>query len=214
MTEPNNPENKPLSYFQGARPDFVALLPAEVRTVLDVGCGAGGLWRNSSIKVSGIERNPQAAAEAAKFLHKVLNLNLQDTQAFASLGEQFDALVFADVLEHFYDPWNMLKNSLCCLKPHGKVLISVPNVRHYRVLRSLVFSGDFSYTESGILDSDHVRFFTRKTLVELVENAGLRIEKIQLKISASRKYKWLNTLFMNQLSDFLTEQYYILAVKA
>jgi hypothetical protein len=54
----------------------------------------------------------------------------------------------------------------------------VPNVANLWVRLNLLF-GRFEYTDRGICDRTHLRFFTRKTLIALAENAGLEIQTIR-----------------------------------
>ena len=58
----------------------------------------------------------------------------------------------------------------------GHLVVSVPNVANITVRLMLLF-GKFDYTERGILDRTHVRFFTRKTARRFLEEGGWEIEK-------------------------------------
>jgi hypothetical protein len=87
----------------------------------------------------------------------------------------FDAVVFADVLEHVVEPDAVLGRWL----PHvctaeTVVLVSLPNVANLAV-RLQLLAGRFRYTERGILDRTHLRFFTRRSARALLAASGLRI---------------------------------------
>jgi SAM-dependent methyltransferase len=88
-----------------------------------------------------------------------------------------DCVIFADVLEHVVDPWGALRLWQQALKPGGTVVISLPNASHREVMSELV-QGRLRYKDAGVLDRTHLRFFTRETAIELVEQAGLRIKSI------------------------------------
>ncbi len=210
---PDNIQNrfhKPAHYFAGKRPELLALIPRSSKTILDVGCGSAEVWKDFPAEVSGVELNPVAAERAKKYLKQVVSGDVEDAPLPFS-DQSFDCIVFADVLEHLYDPWGMLLKFKKYLKNDGHVLISIPNIRHYRVLRALFFKGEFPYEESGILDIDHMRFFTFKEVSRMLDSTGFSITRRELKISASPKYKFLNALCFGLLSEFLAEQYYILA---
>ncbi|MBA2478880.1 MAG: class I SAM-dependent methyltransferase [Sporichthyaceae bacterium] len=146
------------------------------KTVLDVGCSTGYLarvLREQGCKVSGAEIDPAAAAEAEEYLEKVVvdDLDTMDlVDAFS--GETFDAVVFGDVLEHLRDPLPTLRQARKLLSPGGSVIVSVPNVAHGAV-RLALLRGKFPYRPLGLLDSTHLRFFTRDGLEDLMREAGL-----------------------------------------
>ncbi len=201
---------KPETYFVGDRADLFAMIPANCRKILDVGCGSAEHWKNFNGEITGIELNPVAAAKARSNIHAVFSGDL-DKDDF-DLGEgTFDCLVFADVLEHLYDPWGTLLKFKAYLKPGGSILLSIPNVQNYRVLRALIFKGEFGYEESGILDIDHVRFFTRKEIESLLGATGFEVQTMHRKLAASSKYKIINKFLLGAMDDFLTGQYYFLA---
>ena len=202
---------KPAEYFSGKRTDLIEIIPKECKTVLDVGCGQGEVWKNFSFQVSGIEINESAAQVARKNLREVQCLDLEKGSPPSFKDSPFDCLVFADVLEHLYDPWGVLLNFKSLLKKEGYVLLSVPNVRHYRVLRRLLFKGEFAYQESGVLDIDHVRFFTYKEMQRMLQSTGFTVVSLKRRENSSFKYSFVNRLFFGALKDFLAEQYYILA---
>jgi O-antigen biosynthesis protein len=120
-----------------------------------------------------IEIDPAAAQLAQKFADKMIVANLDSMTWVDQLGDQrFDYLMFADVLEHLIDPWNVLKTATNFLEANGSVLISVPNVGHNALLMDLL-EGKFDYRQTGLLDDTHLRFFTRKSVLDLLAKAGL-----------------------------------------
>lgn len=79
------------------------------------------------------------------------------------LDDPFDVIICADVLEHLSDPARVLASLLRYLGRDGLVIVSVPNIAHLWVRLQLLI-GRFDYTDRGILDRTHLRFFTRKSL--------------------------------------------------
>ena len=148
----------------------------EGSVVLDVGCGSGAITRLIRDKrrchVIGIEPNPPRARAARQAGLEVIN----DVFSSRTVGglPSFDAVVFADVLEHLVDPAAALTLARTLIRPGGCVVASVPNVAHWSVRLELL-RGRFDYTASGIMDATHLRWFTKATLVALVEAAGYDI---------------------------------------
>ena len=147
--------------------------------VLDIGCGEG--FFASTIapgnRVVGIDLLPSAAqAEHLEdFISADLEHGLQD--AIERLGgRRFDKVLLQDVLEHVRFPDRLLQDCHGVLNPHGKLLVSVPNVANITVRLALLL-GQWNYTERGILDKTHYRFYTRKTARQLLEANGYRVTK-------------------------------------
>jgi O-antigen biosynthesis protein len=143
--------------------------------VLDVGCASGYLaraLREQGCRVSGVEYDAGAAEEAAPALDKVVVGDLEQLDLAAEFaGEEFDVIVFGDVLEHLRDPLPVLRSVRELLRPGGSVVISVPNIAHADVRLSLL-QGKFDYRDLGLLDVTHVRFFTRSSLRTFLRDAG------------------------------------------
>jgi len=201
-------------YFTRPREDILSLIPPEVQRILDVGCGKGILGKKlceQQKEVFGIEKDPVIAQEAAKHLQKVIIGDIESISLPFS-DSYFDCLIFADVLEHLQDPWSVLRKLRKYLCKGGKVIASIPNVQHYKVIRSLI-RGHWNYTQSGILDISHLRFFTIEGIRDLFEQAGYKVEQVIGKRRASFKYKLLNILAFGRLEHFLVKQYLIVAQK-
>ncbi|MGB8932531.1 MAG: methyltransferase domain-containing protein, partial [Anaeromyxobacteraceae bacterium] len=125
------------------------------------------------VEVRGIELRPEAAARA--------RLVLDDAVAMpggAELPASWpapDCVIFADVLEHMVDPWDVLRQWRSRIREDGCIVVSLPNVAFSGILWGLV-RGRWDYTDEGILDRTHLRFFTRRTMLEMVTGAGFRVE--------------------------------------
>jgi 2-polyprenyl-3-methyl-5-hydroxy-6-metoxy-1,4-benzoquinol methylase len=168
-------------YFGGFRSDVADVVPKECSRILDVGCGYGGLGRSLRARglaeVFGVELNPDAASHlegvyAEHWIGDVEQVSLPVDM------EPFDCIVFADVLEHLRDPWGTMEQYLQRLKPGGYVVASIPNVRNFYLLYNLIVRGQWRYEDSGLLDRTHLRFFTRKEIMELFSVAGLEVEMV------------------------------------
>lgn len=203
------------TYYGHVRREILSLLPAGLERIFEVGCGAGGTlaYLKSTGRCSwagGIELFHEAAEEARS---KGLDLLIEGDIAGASLPlapESLDAILCLDVLEHLTDPHAVLSGLHRYLKPGGVVICSIPNVRYFRVTLPLLFKGDWTYTDEGVLDRTHLRFFTRKTAISLVESAGFRIDAVRATgLDRWSKGAWVNLLSLNLFRPFLEFQYLI-----
>lgn len=166
-------------YDDDDRPEMIAFVPPTARTVLDVGCWHGAFGSllkriRSNVSVTGIEPNPEAASTAASRLDRVIAGEFPSVE----LAERFDCIVFNDVLEHLILPQEALIASRGLLNQDGVVVASIPNVRHLSVSWPLLRAGSWTYTDAGLLDRTHLRFYTRSSLPQLFAEAGLTIRTI------------------------------------
>jgi 2-polyprenyl-3-methyl-5-hydroxy-6-metoxy-1,4-benzoquinol methylase len=178
-------------YFEDENLALLRHAPSGVR-VLDVGCGSGLLGarlRTRRNRVWGVDSAAAIAQAAAGRLARFMLADITDADAVAELlgEERFEAIVFADVLEHIPDPVGTLRSYLRFLAPGGAVLVSVPNVAVWNVRAGLLL-GRFSYTPTGTLDRTHLRFFTRANLERALAEAGLRVELIDVNPGIARAF--------------------------
>lgn len=170
--------------YVGFRPDVERLIAPDARAVLDVGCSTGLLGAavkaRTGAKVTGIELCEEMAEEARGRIDNVLVGDATEILAGEELkGHRFDTIICADILEHLLDPWKTLKAAVSLLSPQGVVVASIPNIRHLDTIYNLAIKGYWPYRDRGIHDRTHLRFFTRKNIVELFEYAGLRVEVME-----------------------------------
>jgi GT2 family glycosyltransferase/2-polyprenyl-3-methyl-5-hydroxy-6-metoxy-1,4-benzoquinol methylase len=161
--------------------DVVNFVPPGSR-VLELGPATGYMSRafvDRGCSVVGIEFDPGMAERAAAVCERVIVGDLDQLDLDAELGEErFDAIVSADVIEHLKDPLGALRRLRAFLKPGGRLVVSLPNVAHGSV-RLALLSGRFEYGPWGLLDSTHLRFFTRKTFEDLLVEAGFDLLELR-----------------------------------
>lgn len=201
------------SIYQGNREELLKFISPQFKKILDVGCSSGNFGAlvksRYPVFVAGVESHPEACREAQKKLDQVIQANVESDQiAFAA--EEFDCIIFADILEHLYDPSKIIDSYLRWLAPSGVMIFSIPNIRHISVLGDLLFGGEWKYTESGIMDKTHIRFFTQKSFMRLIEECGLELKQKDF-IFSLRGSKYLDRLTLGCLRDFLTAQHLFVA---
>lgn len=212
------------SAYTGSRQDVLALIPEEAKRILNVGCANGAMgeeiksFRNN-ITVFGIEKNKQMGLKAKKKLDRVIigDIEEMDFSKKLDVNSPFDCIVFADILEHLRDPWAVMQEFRNFLTKEGKIVASIPNVRHFSTLFALAVKGKWPYRERGIHDSTHLRFFTMKNIREMFKLADLKIVDIKRKyriIEKPHKYnRFSGILALFLPRELLTFQYLIKAVK-
>ncbi len=150
--------------------------------VLDVGCSTGFFARrlvaDRGCAVIGIEGDPVAAREAAGVCQRVYIGDLEDRSFLAGIEASCDVVFFGDVLEHLSDPRPVLRRTKAWLASGGWALCSVPNVAYWKIRYELL-RGRFDYTDVGILDRTHLRFYTRGSFEGILAETGYRVTEIR-----------------------------------
>lgn len=170
-------------YVSNPRLEVGKWVPLDSHCVLDIGCGAGGFGATlrgklgGSARIDGIEAVEKQAGVARRSGNygEVIKGYFPDDMPGDS--PRYDLLVFNDVLEHMLEPWSVLKQAHANLSPSGRVLATIPSIQFAPVLWQ-VARGRWDYTDDGTLDRTHVRFFTRRTMIEMFEDAGYRVDSV------------------------------------
>lgn len=166
------------AYYQNVRSEVTCFLPDVYSRVLEVGCGEGNFRSNlkETCEYWGIEPSERAAEIATSRLDNVLVGKFEDL-AFELPDRYFDLIICNDVIEHIPDHDQLLELLRQKLHDGGVVVGSVPNVRYWKCLFSLIFKKDWLYTDQGVLDRTHLRFFTEKSLKRTLEQHRFSILK-------------------------------------
>ena len=121
-----------------------------------------------------VELDKEAAQDCSQFCKDMVVGSIEDyswKHQFADI--KFDFIIFADVLEHLYDPWRVLKEVKEFLSPIGTVLVSLPNIAHNAIIMNLL-EDKFEYQSVGLLDDTHIRFFTEPSIRSMIANCGYK----------------------------------------
>lgn len=140
--------------------------------ILDVGCGPG--WLAAALTEAGHTVVGVDIAEAdgvrnrmSRFVQADLSQGIPD-----DVGDDFDLVIGADVIEHLADPASLLADMASRVHAHGSIIASVPNISHWYP-RFRIAAGRFDYDQRGVLDATHLRFFTRRRFLRVAEESGL-----------------------------------------
>jgi cyclopropane fatty-acyl-phospholipid synthase-like methyltransferase len=182
--------------------------------VLDVGCGRGNLGaylqQQHDSKVTGLEIIEENFKIASAVLHEA-HLGDIESMDISTLGRHYDYVIFSDSLEHMLEPQAVLERVKNLIADGGRLLISMPNVRNFRVTMPLIFRDQWEYRDEGLLDRTHLRFFTGTSICKLLEHCGYRVEEVRLDLPLSSKVGLLNVLTLGLFRRHLTSHYFIQA---
>lgn len=216
MTLKDYYNSKGNTYFNSARIEALKLVRNKNNRILDLGCGTGHTGKELkklglAKEVIGVELFEDAAKEAKSNLDRIIVGNIEEIE-LPFEKNSFDYILAMDILEHLYDPWRIISTTKKFLKKDGTLIVSIPNVQNWRLLRDLVFKGEWKYVDQGLLDKTHIRFFTRKSLLRLFSGAGFTsIEIIPGFRLHPKGYKAtiINILTLGLFRNFLVHQYVI-----
>jgi 2-polyprenyl-3-methyl-5-hydroxy-6-metoxy-1,4-benzoquinol methylase len=199
------------AYYANERRDIVDALPRPVGSVLDVGCGAGGLERGlreaGATRITGVEVVPSAAAQARERYDEVIEAPIEE--ALAQLEGPFDTVLCLDVLEHLVDPESVVRELRRVTRPGSRLQVSLPNARQIGLVYDLMVRGTFGYTEWGHRDSTHLRWFTKRDIVELLERCGWHVKRVSH--PELHRARTLDRLTRGWTTNFLVGQWYVLS---
>lgn len=178
--------------------------------VLQVNCGIGADLlqiknKFKNVKLYGLESNE----EMAKIANGICNVTVGKITDIGKNYEKdfFDYIILGDVLEHIEDPWGLLRNISKYLKPNGMIITIIPNINYVAVIKELI-EGQFGYVPWGVLNKDHLRFFTLNEVNKLFNNAGYNVKYlIKDKGNISEKEKNLINNICNLYGDKIKEEY-------
>ena len=203
-------------YYFSARHDLIRLIPPRTKKVLEVGCAGGMTGKELKEKgfeeVVGIELIEEIAKQGEPYYDRMFIGDVEKMELPYEKGH-FDCILYPDVLEHLIDPWKVLKEHNALVKKGGMIVCSIPNIRHYRVIKRLVFKGEWEYKEDGIMDKTHLRFFTLQSIRKMLIGSGFEVARVVKNPSGAKWLKIVNRLSGDRLIDYLVRQYIVVAVK-
>ncbi len=162
------------------RIDLLARIPTEAKSILEFGCGEAplgeALKKRQNCRVVGIELDQRAAAIARSRIDQVFCGDVREIVAL--IRERFDWFIGGDIVEHLDEPWSFLSDLRRIATPGAKLLLSLPNLANASVINDLLH-GRFDYVYMGLTCVGHLRFFTKRTIEEMLTIAGWQVVSIQ-----------------------------------
>lgn len=176
-----------------SNPDLLALVPKDARKIVEIGCSSGALARdyksiNPHCYYIGCDIDVEYVELAGRYCDSVQVVDIDAaSDEFFQACSRADVWVFGDALEHLKDPWSVLARVCASMEDGGCVVACIPNAQHWSVLARLAV-GEFRYEDSGLLDRTHLRWFTRKTIVDLFLSSGFYVEEFRSRVFDEPSY--------------------------
>lgn len=210
--------------YEAVNQRILSFVPIRAKRVLDLGCGSGALGREIKRKinceVTGVTFADEEAIVAQEHLDDVIVCNLNTFEP-ASLGF-FDCIICSHILEHLYFPSELLARLRDSLTVDGLLIVALPNTLFWKQ-RLEFLRGRFRYTEGGLMDQTHYRFFDWESSLELVTGAGFKfITRIAdgyfplplIRALSPRWAMWLDCNAAKMLPSLCGVQFIIVAQKS
>jgi len=192
---------------------IISFIPPKSKKILDIGCSSGYLGQYIKQKfncsVDGIDNNKDDLKIANKYLDKVYCLDIEHDN-LSVIKSKYDILIFADILEHTINPQSILQKFKSKLTKNGIIIISVPNIIHQSIILNLL-NRHWQYTDTGILDKTHLRFFDKTSITKLIKESGFKIQKIDFTIHPYPKINNIPLRVLLNKQEFKIFQYIIKA---
>ena len=159
-------------------PVLRALRDAGARSVLDVGCGHGAFTRRLSdagFDTYGCDSSASGAAVANKHAPgRFVQASAYDDLTVLFKGHpRFDAVIAVEVIEHLFAPRDFVQRLHDALEPGGTVILTTPYHGYLKNV-AVALSGKFDAHFSPLWDGGHIKFWSRRTLADLLREKGFR----------------------------------------
>lgn len=166
-------------HYQYVTPSLSKILPPPEKLIkiLDLGCGNGSF--TNYLTQQGFNATGLDPSESGIALAKQSFPDIEFIQGdiynlpFSQLENQFDYIVSIDVIEHLYLPRIMPQVAKRCLKAEGKLIITTPYHGYLKNI-ALSVSGKFDHHVNPLWDGGHIKFFSVKTLTQLLQTEGFQ----------------------------------------
>jgi SAM-dependent methyltransferase len=163
--------------YDSINAEVLVHIPPGSRRILDIGCGVGSLGQKIKTMVDGEVVGvtfDQREADLAK--SKIDKVILRDLNCWRlDDNGTFDCIICCHVLEHLNQPEILLANLHSILEPTGVLVVALPNILFWKQRLEFI-RGRFRYTDGGLMDRTHYRFYDWEGAKELLEKSGFGID--------------------------------------
>ncbi len=149
-------------------------LPKEQRRLFELGCGNGSLANqlaDKGWKVTGVDPSVEGIALANQNFPYLKLLKGSSSDDLSGLYGQFPVVLSLEVVEHVYAPRDYAKTLFNLCEKGGTVILSTPYHGYWKNL-VLSVTGKMDQHFTVLWDNGHIKFWSRKTLFTLLEEAG------------------------------------------
>jgi 2-polyprenyl-3-methyl-5-hydroxy-6-metoxy-1,4-benzoquinol methylase len=205
--------------YIGLRKDLLKHVQKKSNFVLDIGCATGTtgkylLDNNISEVVYGVEFSKEMADDAQKIYKNVFCGDLNDKNFRKKIIQEmplFDCIIFGDILEHLYNPIEVLNDFKSILNKRGRIIISLPNIRHIELFIQVYINGTFPQNKRGIFDETHLRWFTKKDCHNMLKSCNLKLivydRNLRARDEIGSKFNWKYNIIKFISQDLVTFQH-------
>lgn len=172
-------EDGHLSDFNLKWPKLKKFIPSEKEiVVVDFGCGNGKIIQemkknNPQAEYVGLDVSGVALELAEATLPDCKFYKIEDGGSLPLENNSVDFIFSSEVVEHIYDTENAMAELYRILKPGGKLLLTAPYHGLIKNILIAIFAFDKHFNPIG----SHIRFFSKKSLFDLLKKYGFEIEK-------------------------------------
>lgn len=150
-------------------------LAADGRRLFDLGCGNGAAAAALSAhgwQVVGVDPSTEGIRCARQAYP---HLRLEEGSCYDDLAGRFGrfpVVTSLEVVEHVYDPRRLVACIRDLLEPDGWAIMSTPYHGYWKNL-ALALAGKLDAHFTALWDNGHIKFWSRRTLGQLLDEAGL-----------------------------------------
>jgi 2-polyprenyl-3-methyl-5-hydroxy-6-metoxy-1,4-benzoquinol methylase len=190
-------------------------LVGKSKKVLEFGCHTGyfSYWlKKNDCNVTGVDIYRPSIEKAQQYLDSAFVGNIEDEDLWLNFNDKkYDVILFMQVLEHLINPQDILLKSKKYLKPNGKIIFSIPNISNWNT-RFSFFNGNFNYTDTGVMDRTHLRFFNYNTAINMIDECGFEIEKykgvlnVNFSIFPNLRFIWRLNVIYNKILNLILKK--------
>lgn len=187
------------------------MIPAASR-VLEIGCATGHLseylTREKNCRLLAVEADVDQVALARERGVAIISgyIDHADIQAgidsYVGHHKPFDVVFMSQVIEHIADPQTLLEKIRDWLADDGILVVSTCNIAHWKC-RFRLLAGKWEYEDYGIMDRDHLRFFTMNSFATLLEDCGYQVQDFDFSFQDICPFKILFDFRLLAPSDLL-----------
>jgi 2-polyprenyl-3-methyl-5-hydroxy-6-metoxy-1,4-benzoquinol methylase len=164
--------------YANANRALLKVIPPGPSHIMDLGCGSGAnaaILHASGGIVDAVTISKPEILRAQPFCREIHLFDLEHGIPSAlKRASYYDIVLCSHVLEHLRNPELLLTQVRAVLKPGGVIYIALPNIFFYSNRLSLIM-GKFEYTDEGIMDKTHYRWFSFASAHRMIERCGYNV---------------------------------------